>query len=311
MNGPRYLAGVDIGGTSTDAILATRQGEPLARITIPTSAAGGDSVVSSTIKAIDSVVEEAENRVSDLTAIGLGIPGQVEPETGIVRSARNLGIGADGYPIAAAVANHYRKPTAVENDVRAAALGLYDREPVPPDILTYLSIGTGISAGTVIEGDLLRGSRGVAGELGQIPIAISTSAAGTTLISSEDAAAGPAIGTTAEEAGIARDRFFSTPAARPVLEIIARVVHTILVAYDPDILYVGGGVTRSVGFHAALITAVDDLRARTCCEFVDVSRISAIATGFHPGMAGAIYLAKQATEESGRQARPAKKEETP
>jgi predicted NBD/HSP70 family sugar kinase len=195
--------------------------------------------------------------------------------------------------------------------VRAAALGLYDREPVPPDILTYLSIGTGISAGTVIGGELLRGSRGVAGELGQIPIAISVSNAGTTLISSEDAAAGPAIGATATEAGIARDRFFSAPAARPVLEVIARVVHTILVAYDPDILYVGGGVARSAEFHAALITTVDDLRARTGCGFVDASRISPIAPGFHPGTAGAIHLAKQAMEKSGRRRRPAEQEETP
>ena len=53
--------------------------------------------------------------------------------------------------------------------MRATALGLYARAEDPkPSTLTYLAIGTGISAGTVIGGRLFRGSRGIAGEIGQI-----------------------------------------------------------------------------------------------------------------------------------------------
>lgn len=310
MNDRPYLVGVDIGGTTTDATIVDRRTQRTSHLTIPTAAAGGAAVVASSIKAIDSLVEQAGAQGSEIAAIGLGSPGQVQPETGTVRLATNLGIDAEGYPIAAAIANHYGTPTAIENDVRAAALGLWDHEALKPHILTYLSIGTGISAGTVVDGTLLRGSRGVAGELGQIPVMV-RAGAGMELVSTERAAAGPAIGEAAAAAAVVRDRFFMTDAARPALEVIARVVHTIFMTYDPDVLYVGGGVARSIGFRAALITVVDDVRARVDCGFVDVFRISPIDPGFHPGTAGAIHLAKQATEESGRRRRPAKQEETP
>jgi hypothetical protein len=128
--------------------------------------------------------------------------------------------------------------------------------------------------------------------------------------SSETPAAGPAIWKATRSAGISRDRFFTTEASRPILEVIATIVHTIFMTYDPDILYVGGGVARSIGFHATLIDAVNIVSTRIAGEFVKLSRISPITPGLHPGTAGAIYLAKQAMEESGRRRRPAKQEET-
>jgi predicted NBD/HSP70 family sugar kinase len=268
-------------------------------------------VTASTIDAIEAAVGQAGLSAGDVGAIGLGIPGQVEPESGVVRTANNLAIDGAGYPIAIEISARFGVPTAVENDVRAAALGLYAASPELPDILTYLSVGTGISTGTVVDGRLLRGTSGVAGELGQMPV-VAGATAGALLTSTEKAGAGPAVEAAAALEGIERDAIFETAAGSNILRVIADVVTTIFVAYDPAILYVGGGVSRARGFHPALLEAVAALRSHPALtfDFVDLTRISPVPSGVHPGTSGAIHLARQAMEEPGRQVRPAKQEAT-
>ena len=311
MSARANLVGVDVGGTTTDAVVVSRQGRHPVRIALPTDAQGGAAVTASTIDAIEAAVAEAGISAGDMGAIGLGIPGQVEPETGVVRTANNLAIDGAGYPIGTEISAHFGVPTAVENDVRAAALGLYAGSTEPPDILTYLSVGTGISTGTVVDGRLLRGSNGVAGELGQMPV-VAGVGADEALTSTEKAGAGPAVEALAAAAGVERDAIFETGAGERILCVIADVVATIFVAYDPAILYVGGGVSRARGFHAGLLGAVDALRSQPdlTCGFVDPTRISPVPSAVHPGTSGAIHLARQAMEDPGRQVRPAKQEAT-
>jgi predicted NBD/HSP70 family sugar kinase len=90
-----------------------------------------------------------------------------------VTMAVNLGVGAHPYPLAAEVGAATGLPVTIENDVRAAALGAHESLRLagdPPESLAMVSIGTGISAGFVVRGELLHGVHGMAGEIGHVVI---------------------------------------------------------------------------------------------------------------------------------------------
>lgn len=169
---PAIGIGVDIGGTSTKAAVIDGVGDVIASITLPTRP-GADGVVSTAMTAMLSVAKTAGLSVSDVDAVGVGIPGTVDPNIGSVRLAVNVGIGRDNIDLSSRLTELVGAVVHVENDVRAAALGadwyLTTKHGAVED-LAYLSIGTGIAAGFVERGRVRRGNTFVAGEIGHIPI---------------------------------------------------------------------------------------------------------------------------------------------
>ncbi|MCU1401128.1 MAG: hypothetical protein JWN62_4237 [Acidimicrobiales bacterium] len=164
--------GIDIGGTSTKAALVAADGAVIASNVMPTEP-GNDHVVATALAAARALLVASGRRIGDIDAIGVGIPGTVDPLSGTVRFAVNVGIGSEPLSLGARLASELGRPVNVENDVRAAALGAdwclaAGGETV--DDLAYLSIGTGIAAGYVQRGRLQRGSHHVAGEIGHIPV---------------------------------------------------------------------------------------------------------------------------------------------
>ena len=163
------LAGLDIGGTKTAVLLVNQSRRVLARETLPTYVSEGPAVL---VRGIAAAVRAAlgSAKVSDagLLAVGAGVPGMVETETGVVRLAVNLGL--ESFPLAEALAAELAVPVVLENDVRAAALGAYAWLGRSQNVqsVAYLSLGTGVSAGLVLDGRLYRGERGMAGEIGHV-----------------------------------------------------------------------------------------------------------------------------------------------
>jgi glucokinase len=169
---PTLGIGVDIGGTSTKAAVIDELGSVVASIVLPTRR-GAEGVVSTALEATLSVAKSAGLSVSEVNAIGIGIPGTVDPTRGTVRYAVNVGIGHDVLELGARLTDELAFAVHIENDVRAAALGadwyLSNDDDAVSD-LAYLSIGTGIAAGYVERGQLRRGNTLVSGEIGHIPI---------------------------------------------------------------------------------------------------------------------------------------------
>jgi len=163
--------GVDIGGTSTKAAVLDGEGTVLFTHAQPTRH-GAAGVIATANEAIDSVVDVAGMRMSDISLIGVGIPGAVDPVSGTVRHAVNVKIGPEPVELGEALAKRFGRRVHVENDVKAAALGAHFLTTAPgePIDLAYLSVGTGIAAGFVERGRLRRGASLVAGEIGHIPI---------------------------------------------------------------------------------------------------------------------------------------------
>lgn len=153
--------GLDIGGTKTDAVLIGPDNHIHRSLRYATGR-GADAVVDTIVHAVADVVRD-----ESVDAIGIGIPGVVDTTSGHVFHAVNLDIAE--LDLARIIEHRTAISVRVENDVKAAALGAWHLLNLRGSA-AYLNLGTGLSAGVVIHGELWRGAWGSAGELGHIPI---------------------------------------------------------------------------------------------------------------------------------------------
>ena len=159
--------GLDVGGTKTDAVVIDDAGKVQAAVRRPTGW-GPDAVTATVVDAVAALAGELALPVAAFASVGIGIPGLIEPGSTRVMHAVNLGIVE--LDLAAAVGPALGLPVAVENDVKAAALGAYALEGATGGTLAYLNFGTGVAAGIVVDGVLWTGSTGTAGEVGHLSI---------------------------------------------------------------------------------------------------------------------------------------------
>lgn len=163
MSSTSYGIGIDIGGTSTRVVVFDDADRAVHHDVAPT-VPGPDPLLDDLTGRVTAAIEASPSPPS---TIGVGIPGTVRD--GVVAMALNVGI--DGrLDLAARLAERTALPVRVENDVNAAALGACAALFAPRSSLIYLSIGTGVAAGTVVDGDIVRGAVGAAGEIGHVPL---------------------------------------------------------------------------------------------------------------------------------------------
>ncbi len=158
--------GIDIGGTKTDAVAVTASGEVVQQLRLPTGF-GPDAVLESAVSAVTQLAALTRTEVRGFSSIGIGIPGAVDPSTGRVTHAVNLGL--EGLELGAELSRRLGRPVRIDNDVNAAALGAFHLLEKTQS-MAYLNLGTGLAAGIIIDGAVWRGSRGTAGEIGHIPV---------------------------------------------------------------------------------------------------------------------------------------------
>ena len=162
--------GLDVGGSKIDAVVVDPKGEIAARVRLATGW-GAEGVIDTVIAAVHAAAADAGAGLASIRSVGIGIPGQVDPGTGRVLHAVNLGV--DELNLGAAVAAELGVTVRVEYDVKAAALGAHALHRAGGDridSMAYLNLGTGIAAGIVIGGRLWRGVHGAAGEVGHITV---------------------------------------------------------------------------------------------------------------------------------------------
>lgn len=309
--------GLDIGGTKTAALVVDENGRALGRAVRPTDVDAPARLVAGTVAAVEMALRDAGRMHDSLSAAGVGIPGQVDPADGTVRLAVNLNLH-EPYPLRAALEEALGVPVALENDVRAAALGAFHwacaAEPLHS--VAYLSIGTGISAGVVLDGKLHRGARGMAGEIGHIPF----DPAGPRCVCGaygclEVFAAGPAIAAYAAATIPAEGRALTThdvyemaagghaaaqAAVARAAGHLSRAIYLLLMAYDVEKVVLGGGVTRSgAAFEQPLRCAMNALRADSplTASMMPDEKVVIIPSDYNVGVVGAVYLAPAPTPE--------------
>ena len=164
------ILGVDVGGTTTAVGLVTRDGEVVVDASAATQAASRDPV-ETVVALIAEVTPPPRQSARAIRAVGVGVPGPVDADRGIVGEPVTHVPELAGRALAAELGDRVGLPVFVDNDVNALALGEATLGIARgARSLVVLSTGTGIGAGIVLEGRLVRGAAGFGGELGHTPV---------------------------------------------------------------------------------------------------------------------------------------------
>lgn len=165
------VIGVDVGGTKIAGALVNHkgilQGHLVHRTNILSTAATLDSIA----KLIHDILQRENMNGANIRGIGLGIPGLVDPEQGIGIASVNL--NWENVFVKDEIQKRTGIPCAIENDVKAAALGeLRYGASKGLKNLVYLNIGTGVAAAIVLNRKIYRGQNDMAGEIGHAVVDI-------------------------------------------------------------------------------------------------------------------------------------------
>ena len=171
----RYILGVDLGGTNIVVGAMPEDGSrELAIRSEPTHAERGseavvDRMVSMIAQVISDVIASHDAQPHDFLGVGIGAPGPLDRERGVVVVAPNL--GWRDFPLRDAISDRIRLPATLDNDANCATLGEWWRGAAQGGRnVVGITIGTGIGGGIVIGGKLYHGSSDVAGEIGHTTI---------------------------------------------------------------------------------------------------------------------------------------------
>lgn len=164
-----FMAAVDLGGTKLRVAIVDLAGSVLAEVLALTHPDGGQAVARQIGDLVGEAAEQCEVDRGKVRQTVVGCPGVPDQSTGAVRFSPNIA-GIDTFDFRAAVAEATGTPVMMENDVNLAVLGeqwLGAGRGI--DHLAFIALGTGIGAGLIVNGALLRGASGAAGELGYLP----------------------------------------------------------------------------------------------------------------------------------------------
>ncbi len=167
MNG--YSIGVDLGGTNLRAAAIDSTGQVISRVSQRANFdAGPERVAGEIARIADGIRNSIED--ASLAGVGIGVPGYVDIEAGVVLGAVNLP-GFIGFPVRDCIQEHLGAPIILENDANAAALGeMWLGAGKGVRDLILLTLGTGIGGGIISGGRVLHGFRGMAGEFGHMTV---------------------------------------------------------------------------------------------------------------------------------------------
>jgi len=167
----KIVVGIDLGGTNVKTAAVSQDKKILTQDSRPTAAENGpEAVMDVMAQAVKDVVRDAGLSLEDVTAVGIGAPGPMNWQTGIVYSPPNLP-GWRNVPLAESMFKRLNVPCYVDNDANVACFGEYwSGAGQGVDTMCLLTLGTGVGGGIVINGELLRGIDGTAAEIGHLKV---------------------------------------------------------------------------------------------------------------------------------------------
>ncbi len=162
------VIGVDMGGTKILSAVVNESGDILATAKIPTQAKDDTSIVIDRIAdSIKEAFQKSGVAVDTIQAIGIGAPGPLDPQTGVVIFAPNL--GWKNVALKTELEDRLDIPTFVDNDVNIGTLGEHTYGAGKGiQNLVGIFVGTGIGGGIILNGELFHGASKTAGEIGHI-----------------------------------------------------------------------------------------------------------------------------------------------
>jgi glucokinase len=316
----KWIVGVDLGGTTTKIAFITMDGEIVEKWEVPTDNSNeGQNITSNIAKAIDEKLSELGQKKEKLIGVGMGAPGPVDYENGIVLNVVNLG-WKDNYPLKESLEASTMLPAAIENDANCAALGeMWKGAGNGAKDLVCITLGTGVGGGVIANGNIVQGINGAAGEIGHITavpfdgapcncgktgcLETVASATGIVRIAMEELTKGQSNGElnkilTSNGKITAKDVFdtakIGDALALQVLDVVcfhlgfaaANIANTL----NPNMIVLGGGVSKA---GSILLDKVKEYFAKYAFSAVRDSTVLSLATlGNDAGVLGAAWLIK-------------------
>ncbi|RDW20614.1 ROK family transcriptional regulator [Oceanobacillus chungangensis] len=294
-----YIIGIDIGGTKIAIGITDLNGNVCGLIDFPTQQyLDGDIFTEIKIR-VEALKKELQIDDSKILGMGVGVPGVVEVETGIVHEAPAM--GWRDFPVGEKLHSQFAYPVYIDNDVNISVLGEHWKGVgIDKKNLVYIAIGTGIGSGIMINGELYRGSNNSAGEIGYMvtdreyartyqPIFegygfLESVSGGSSIGSKLSARIGKEI--TAKDAFdlyVKNDKD-AVEVVDFAIENLSLGIANYISLLDPELIVLGGGVSES---YPVISRKMEDIISRFTprkCEVVQTS------FGKEAGVIGAVAL---------------------
>lgn len=302
------VAGLDVGGTKTLGVVVDAGGAIVASVWRPTAARDKATVEGAIRDTLRDLARQAGVSVDGFAAVGVGIPGLVDRGAGTVRHAVNLGMGDEPLDLARLVGTLADAPVVVDNDVNMAAVGAALALGCTGD-LAYLSVGTGVAAGFLLDGRIRHGAHGAAGEIGHLPVdpggalcecgqrgCLEAVASGTAITRRWPGGDGtPSVAEALLQAASAGDGV-AIEVRDEVAGYLAGAIALIAQTVDPEVIVLGGGVADG---GQQLLEAVSSALAVRAAHSPVLSalglsaRLALVPEGVPAGALGAARLASR------------------
>lgn len=258
-----YSIGLDIGGTKIAGAVFGQDGNPLAQQTVPTP-----NDYAAFLKACSELIQGFDKTCSAKPAIGIGIAGAIDREKGTV-FAPNIPC-LENHAFAADCEKSFGRKVVLGNDADCAALAEAREGAGQGHRAVFgLIIGTGVGGGLILDGKIMQGPHGIAGEIGHLPLPFREESDGPLFACGcgqkgciDKSISGPALarlykhmtGREIEDPRHVVTSLTKTDAdTRRVLDqyyvTVAKAMITVIHAYDPDIIVVSGGMNGLPGLY--------------------------------------------------------------
>lgn len=257
----KYYIGIDLGGTNVRTLLVDEKGTSYSEVKDATERENGpDYVCAKIIRQIESIDYTVCGGIENVQGIGIGVPGPVDTVNGVMIMATNLP-GFEQYPICEKLSSRFNLPVFIDNDANVAGLAeaLLGAGKGKPSCY-YVTISTGIGGALVVDGKLVSGGRGHAGEVGNIivknngykfgglnPGAVEGEASGTAItrkgkeILGDDKVAHAGDVFRLADEGDVKAQGIVDEVISEWATLFANIAHTV----DPHCFVLGGGVMKS------------------------------------------------------------------
>ena len=161
--------GIDLGGTNIAAGLVSEEGKILVQASTPTmNEREAIEIVKDMAMLIDKLASEYGIDKSEIKGVGIGSPGSIDFDNGVVVYSNNLKM--EKFPLAEELNKLTGLRVSVDNDANCAAMGEYVEYEDKVKNFIFVTLGTGVGSGIIVDGKMLHGFNGAAGEGGHIVI---------------------------------------------------------------------------------------------------------------------------------------------
>jgi glucokinase len=303
-----YSIGIDLGGTNLRAAAIDKDGKMLEKIAGSTPVASGPGpVVDDMAQSVEKLREKFGR--DQLAGIGAGVPGNIDMAKGVIVGWGNMPI-FNGYAMRDELSKRLGTKVILENDANAAALGeQWMGAGRGVNDLVLLTLGTGVGGGIIVDGRILHGQIGMAGELGHMTISPNGNPCGCGNRGClEKHASATAVSAMARLLGLGHDltsqqvydlAVKGNDRAREIFKVMGEALGIALASlvniFNFPLYLLGGGVVAGWDFFAPAMLAEVERRSFTYRSTLKTmpTRIEAAKLGGDAGLFGAACLPLQ------------------